>query len=215
MTISNAIRILVADDHAIVRTGFRQFIVDEPDMKVIAEAASGEEVIALVREREIDVVLLDIAMPDKNGIDTLHVIKQIKPRLPVLFLSTYPETQYALILLRAGADGYVTKDASPEEIIRAIRTVSRGHRYVSEVAAGLLMQKLERPTDQAMHDGLSEREFQVFCKLAQGRKPTEIAQELHLSVKTISTYRARVLEKMRLQSNAELTLYALKNGLIQ
>ncbi|TAL56506.1 response regulator transcription factor [Pandoraea sp.] len=215
MTISNAIRILVADDHAIVRTGFRQFIVDEPDMKVIAEAASGEEVIALVREREIDVVLLDIAMPDKNGIDTLHVIKQIKPRLPVLFLSTYPETQYALILLRAGADGYVTKDASPEEIIRAIRTVSRGHRYVSEVTAGLLMQKLERPTDQAMHDGLSEREFQVFCKLAQGRKPTEIAQELHLSVKTISTYRARVLEKMRLQSNAELTLYALKNGLIQ
>ncbi|MBU6493364.1 MAG: response regulator transcription factor [Burkholderiales bacterium] len=215
MRISDAIRILVADDHAIVRTGFRQFIADEPDMEVAAEAASGEEVIALVREREIDVVLLDIAMPDKNGIDTLHVIKQIKPQLPVLFLSTYPETQYAVILLRAGADGYVTKDAPPEEIIRAIRTVSRGHRYVSEVTAGLLMQKLERPTDQAMHDGLSEREFQVFCKLAQGRKPTEIAEELHLSVKTISTYRARVLEKMRLQSNAELTLYALKNGLIQ
>lgn len=215
MRISDAIRILVADDHAIVRTGFRQFIADEPDMEVAAEAASGEEVIALVREREIDVVLLDIAMPDKNGIDTLHVIKQIKPQLPVLFLSTYPETQYAVILLRAGADGYVTKDAPPEEIIRAIRTVSRGRRYVSEVTAGLLMQKLERPTDQAMHDGLSEREFQVFCKLAQGRKPTEIAEELHLSVKTISTYRARVLEKMRLQSNAELTLYALKNGLIQ
>lgn len=214
MAISDAIRILVADDHAIVRTGFRQFVCDEPDMEVAAEAASGEEVVTLVREREFDVVLLDIAMPDTNGIDTLRVIKQIKPRLPVLFLSTYPETQYAVILLRAGADGYVMKDAPPEEIIRAIRTVARGHRYVSEVTAGLLMQKLERPGDQAMHDGLSDREFQVFCKLAQGRKPTEIAEELHLSVKTISTYRARVLEKMRLQSNAELTRYALENGLI-
>ncbi|AKJ70130.1 two component LuxR family transcriptional regulator [Pandoraea thiooxydans] len=214
MAISDAIRILVADDHAIVRTGFRQFVCDEPDMEVAAEAASGEEVVTLVREREFDVVLLDIAMPDTNGIDTLRVVKQIKPRLPVLFLSTYPETQYAVILLRAGADGYVMKDAPPEEIIRAIRTVARGHRYVSEVTAGLLMQKLERPGDQAMHDGLSDREFQVFCKLAQGRKPTEIAEELHLSVKTISTYRARVLEKMRLQSNAELTRYALENGLI-
>lgn len=214
MAISDAIRILVADDHAIVRTGFRQFVCDEPDMEVAAEAASGEEVVTLVREREFDVVLLDIAMPDTNGIDTLRVVKQIKPRLPVLFLSTYPETQYAVILLRAGADGYVMKDAPPEEIIRAIRTVARGHRYVSEVTAGLLMQKLERPGDQAMHDGLSDREFQVFCKLAQGRKPTEIAEELHLSVKTISTYRARVLEKMRVQSNAELTRYALENGLI-
>jgi DNA-binding NarL/FixJ family response regulator len=117
-------------------------------------------------------------------------------------------------LLRAGADGYLMKDAAPEEIIRAIRTVARGHRYVSEVTADLLAQKLDQPVDEPMHEQLSEREFQVFCKLAQGRTPTEIAEELHLSVKTVSTYRARVLEKMHLKTNADLTLYALKNGLI-
>ncbi|VVE44624.1 response regulator [Pandoraea terrigena] len=208
------IKILIADDHAIVRTGFKQFIADESDMEVLGEAASGDEVIRAVRETAFDVVLLDIAMPDKNGIDTLRVIKQLRPAQRVLFLSTYPEAQYAVNLLRAGANGYLMKDAAPDEIIRAIRTVARGHRYVSEGTADLLAQKLDQPGDEPIHEQLSEREFQVFCKLAQGRTPTEIAEELHLSVKTVSTYRARVLEKMHLKTNADLTLYALKNGLI-
>jgi DNA-binding NarL/FixJ family response regulator len=205
------IRVLIADDHAIVRSGFRQFVADEPDMEVAAEAATGDETIALVRQQAFDVVLLDIAMPDKNGIDTLRVIKQIRPEQGVLMLSGFPESQYAINLLRAGANGYLNKDAAPDEIVRAIRTVARGHRYLSEFIADAL----EKPAADRPHEALSEREFQIFCKLAGGRIPTEIAEELHLSVKTVSTYRARVLEKMRLSNNADLTYYAIKNGLIE
>jgi two-component system invasion response regulator UvrY len=209
------IRVLIADDHAIVRSGFRQFVADEPDMEVAGEASTGDETIALVRESAFDVVLLDIAMPDKNGIDTLRVIKQIRPEQGVLMLSGYPESQYAINLLRAGANGYLNKDAAPDEIVRAIRTVARGHRYLSEFIADALADKLEKPAAERPHEALSEREFQIFCKLAGGQLPTEIADELHLSVKTISTYRARVLEKMRLANNADLTYYAIKNGLIE
>ena len=209
------IQVLIADDHAIVRSGFRQFVVDEPDMEVAGEASTGDETIALVRERAFDVVLLDIAMPDKNGIDTLRVIKQIRPEQGVLMLSGFPESQYAINLLRAGANGYLNKDAAPEEIVRAIRTVARGHRYLSEFIADALADKLEKPATERPHEALSEREFQIFCKLAGGQLPTEIADELHLSVKTISTYRARVLEKMGLANNADLTYYAIKNGLIE
>ncbi|KND58395.1 DNA-binding response regulator, LuxR family [Candidatus Burkholderia verschuerenii] len=185
------IRVLIADDHAIVRSGFRQFVADEPDMEVAAEAATGDETIALVREQAFDVVLLDIAMPDKNGVDTLRVIKQIRPKQNVLMLSGFPESQYAINLLKAGANGYLNKDAAPEEIVRAIRTVSRGHRYLSEFIADALAGKLDKPAAERPHEMLSEREFQIFCKLAGGRIPTEIAEELHLSVKTVSTYRAR------------------------
>jgi two-component system invasion response regulator UvrY len=208
------IRVLIADDHAIVRSGFKQFVSEEGDMCVAAEAATGDETIALIREEAFDVVLLDIAMPDKNGIDTLRVIKQIRPQQGVLMLSGYPEKQYALNLLRAGANGYLSKDAAPEEIIKAIRTVARGHRYLSEGVADALANKLEKPQVSLPHELLSEREFQIFCKLAAGRLPTEIADELHLSVKTISTYRARLLEKMGLANNADLTYYAVKNGLV-
>lgn len=209
------IRVLIADDHAIVRSGFKEFVADEPDMEVAAEAANGEQTIALVREQRFDVVLLDIAMPDKNGIDTLRVIKQIRPDQGVLMLSGYPESQYALNLLRAGASGYISKDAAPDEIVRAIRTVARGHRYLSESAADALAQKLTQPDHDMPHEALSEREFQVFCKLAAGQLPTEIADHLNLSVKTVSTYRTRVLEKMGMTSNADLTYYAVKNGLLE
>lgn len=208
------IRVLIADDHAIVRSGFRQFVADEADMCVAAEACSGDETISLVRATRFDVVLLDIAMPDKNGIDTLRVIKQIRPEQGVLMLSGYPEKQYAINLLRAGADGYLNKDAAPEEIVRAIRTVARGHRYLSEAVADTLADKLGKPSQALPHESLSEREFQIFCKLSAGQIPTDIAEELHLSVKTVSTYRARVLEKLGLANNADLTYYALKNGLL-
>jgi two-component system invasion response regulator UvrY len=209
------IRVLIADDHAIVRGGFRQFVADEPDMCVAAEAATGDETISLVREQAFDVVLLDIAMPDKNGIDTLRVIKQVRPEQGVLILSGYPESQYAINLLRAGANGYLNKDCEPDEIVRAIRAVARGHRYLSEAVADTLADNLDKPAAGRPHEALSEREFQIFCKLAAGRIPTQIAEELHLSVKTVSTYRARVLEKMRLANNADLTYYAIKNGLIE
>jgi two-component system, NarL family, invasion response regulator UvrY len=207
-------RILLVDDHQIVRAGLAQFIVEQRDLKVAGEAASGDEAIRLIREHEFDVVMLDISMPDKNGIDTLRVIKQMKPELHVLVMSGYPETHYAVNMLRAGANGYLSKDAPPEEMIRAIRIVARGRRYLSEAAADLVSEQLKRPTEQKMHETLSEREFQIFRKLAAGQSPTAIADELNLSVKTVSTYRFRVLEKMALKTNADLTYYAIKNDLL-
>jgi len=209
-----SIRILIADDHDIVRAGFAQFIADQGDMKVTGEAATGDEVIALIRRDQFDVVLLDISMPHKNGIDCLRVIRQINPTLPVLMLSGYPEEHYAVNLLRSGASGYISKNAPPEELMRAIRVVARGKRYLSETAADLVSAELAHPTDKKLHETLSEREFQIFRKLAAGQSPTEIAEELHLSVKTVSTYRARVLEKMNLKTNADLTYYAIKNSLL-
>lgn len=211
---SQITRILLVDDHQIVRAGLAQFIATHGDLQVSAEAGSGDEAIRLVRAQEFDVVILDISMPDRNGIDTLHVIKRIKPDLRVLVLSGYPETHYAVSMLRAGANGYLCKDAPPEEVIRAIRVVARGRRYLSETAADLVSDQLMRPTDKKMHETLSEREFQIFRKLAAGQSPTSIADELHLSVKTVSTYRTRLLEKMGSKTNADLTYYAIKNALL-
>ena len=207
------IRILIADDHEIVRAGFAQFISDQGDMQVAGEATSGDEVIAMVRKEDFDVVLLDISMPDKNGIDCLRIIRQVKPSLAVLILSGFPEEQYAVNMLRSGANGYISKNAPPAELLRAIRVVARGKRYLSQTAADLVSAELSNPTDKKMHEMLSQREFQIFHKLAAGQSPTEIADELHLSVKTVSTYRARVLEKMNLHTNADLTYYAIKNAL--
>ena len=215
MSALSPIRILIADDHAIVRAGFAQFISDQPDMRVEAEAANGNDAIRLVRERDFDVVLLDIAMPDKNGIDCLRIIRQTKPRLPVLILSGYPEAHYAINLLRAGANGYVPKDSAADTLVHAIRVVARGKKYLSETAADLVSTELRRSSDRKLHETLSEREFQVFRKLAEGLTPTQIAAELNLSVKTVSTYRARILEKMGLKTNADITYYAISNGLIE
>lgn len=214
MSMQPTIRILIADDHEIVRAGFTQFITEQGDMEVAGEAASGDEVIAKVRAGEYDVVLLDISMPDKNGIDCLRIIRQSKPDLPILILSGYPEEHYAVNMLRSGASGYISKNAPPEELIRAIRIVARGKRYLSETAADLVSAELERPNDKKLHETLSEREFQIFRKLAAGQSPTHIAGELNLSVKTVSTYRSRVLEKMNLKTNADLTYYAIKNALL-
>ena len=216
MTSTPVIRLLIADDHQIVRAGLAQFIAEQGDMEVTAEAESGDEVIRLVRQQQFDVVLLDISMPNKNGIDTLRILRQSKPGLPVLILSGYPEEHYAVNLLRSGASGYIAKDAPPEEMIRAIRIVARGKRYLSETAAELVSTELARPegSQSALHETLSEREFQIFRKLAAGQTATAIGAELHLSIKTISTYRSRVLEKMNLKTNADLTYYAIKNALL-
>jgi DNA-binding NarL/FixJ family response regulator len=209
------IRILIADDHAIVRAGLKQFIADHQDMQVAGEAATGSEAIAAVRAQEFDVVLLDISMPDKNGIDTLKTIKHVRPELPVLMLSAYAEDQYAVNLLRAGAAGYLNKEAASSQLVGAIRTVVLGRKFVSPSLAQILADGVSGDADRPLHAELSQREFQIFCKLAAGAAVSKIADELNLSVKTVSTYRTRVLEKMAMKTNADLTYYAIKNGLIE
>ena len=209
------IRILIADDHAIVRAGLKQFIAGEGDLQVAGEASSGAETVELVRNGEFDIVLLDIRMPDGSGIDTLKKLKTLRPELPVLMLSGFAEEQYALNLLRAGAAGYVTKEAAPAELVKAIRTVMVGRKYVSSELAQILATGVTGETDKPLHAQLSQREFQIFCKLAAGRGVSEIGRELCLSVKTVSTYRSRILEKMHMKSNADLTGYALRNEIIQ
>jgi two-component system, NarL family, invasion response regulator UvrY len=210
------IRILIADDHAIVRAGLKQFIADEPDMEVAGEAETGAAAIELIRREEWGVVLLDITMPDKSGIDVLKSVKHMRPDLPVLMLSAHPEEQYAVNLMRAGASGYLNKESAPEELVSAIRTVVKGRKYVSPALAQILANDLAAETsEKPLHTTLSEREFQIFCKLAAGVPVSKIAHELCLSVKTVSTYRARVLEKMNMKTNADLTYYGIKNRLIE
>ncbi|XZG70832.1 response regulator [Chitinibacteraceae bacterium HSL-7] len=210
----NKKRILLVDDHQIVLSGLRTLIELEDDLAVTGEASSGMEALRLVRANEYDLAMLDISMPDRNGVDTLRDLQRIRPELPVLILSGFAEEQYALNLIRAGCRGYLTKDSDPEDIIRAIRVILSGRRYLSLELADMLASELSRPSEKRLHETLSEREFQVFVKLASGRAPTQIADELFLSVKTVSTYRSRVLEKMNLKTNADLTYYAIKNELI-
>jgi DNA-binding NarL/FixJ family response regulator len=209
------IRILIADDHAIVRAGLKQFVADQADMTVVGEAATGAETVSLVRSEPYDVVLLDISMPDRNGVDTLKQLKQIRPEMPVLMLSAHAEEQYAVNLLRAGAAGYVSKETASTQLVQAIRTVTRGRKYVSPDLAQVLADGVTGQGDAPLHASLSQREFQIFCKLAGGMPVSKIAQELFLSVKTVSTYRSRVLEKMGMKTNADLTYYAIKNRLIE
>ncbi len=208
-------RVLIADDHAVVRAGFRQFLEADSSMTVIGEAASGTETLDQLREHAWDLVLLDIHMPDRSGLDILRHIQTGYPGVKVLVMSGLPEQQYAINVLRAGASGYLSKDSAPEELMKAVRTVLAGRRYVSAALAQILVADLDGDPDKPMHARLSTREFQIFCKLAAGRGVSEIAQELSLSVKTVSTYRSRILEKMNFRANADITSYALRNGLIQ
>jgi DNA-binding NarL/FixJ family response regulator len=208
-------RILIADDHAVVRAGFRQFLEADANMSVIGEAASGSETLDQLRQQSWDLVLLDIHMPDRSGLDILRHIQTGYPSVKVLVMSGLPEQQYAINVLRAGASGYLSKDSAPEELMKAVRTVLAGRRYVSAALAEILVADLDGDPDKPMHARLSTREFQIFCKLAAGRGVSEIANELSLSVKTVSTYRSRILEKMNFHANADITSYALRNGLIQ
>lgn len=206
--------ILLVDDHSIVRQGLKNLIELESDMQVTGEASSGVEALKLVRGNKYDIIVLDISMPDKNGVDTMHDLKHIAPDLPVLILSGYAEQQYALNLIRSGCKGYLSKDTDSDEIIKAIRTIANGKRYISSELAELMSNELSHPSEKLLHETLSDREFQVFFKLAGGLSPTEIASELNISIKTVSTYRTRILEKMSLKTNADLTYYAIKNGLV-
>lgn len=209
------IRIAIVDDHALVRAGLRQFFADEVDLRVTAEAASGREALDIVRKGDVDVVLLDIGMPDVSGVDALAATRARAPELPVLILSGYAEAHYATTLLRLGASGYLNKDCDPEDIVRAVRTVARGRKFITPAVAEQLADSLGGAGERPLHEQLSERELQVFLRLAQGQTIGHLADSLCLSVKTVSTYRGRVMEKMHLASHSDLTYYALKNGLIQ
>lgn len=208
------IRILIADDHALVRAGLKQFLLEERRDIQIAEAASGQQTLDMLRGGSFDLLILDINMPDRGGLDILKHVRASHPDTRVLVLSGYPERQYAVNVLKAGASGYLSKDGAPVELIKAVAQVLAGKRYVSASLAELLVADLDVDQDKPMHAGLSEREFQIFCKLAAGQSVSGIASELSLSVKTVSTYRTRVLEKMCFKSNADITAYAVRNGLV-
>lgn len=208
------IKILIADDHAIVRRGLKQIVAEGPNMAVMGEAQNAKAVLELIRKENWDVVVLDITMPGKWGLDVLKELKIERPKLPVLVLSMHPEDQFAVRALKAGAAGYMTKESAPEELVEAIRKVFAGGKYVSPSLMEKLVSDLEIDTQKPLQETLSDREYQVMRRLAAGKTVGEIAEELSLSVKTISTYRTRILEKMRMSTNAELIHYALRNGLV-
>ncbi len=208
------LRIAIVDDHAIVRAGFRELLGEEIDLTIAFEAASGEAALEALKAQGCDVVLLDLSLPGQNGVDVLRTIRQRYPQVGVLVLSGFPEERYALPMIRHGAHGYLCKDCERDDLLRAIHTVSQGRRYVSPRTAELLAGEMLDGVAGLPHESLSEREMQVFVRLANGATVSDIADKLNLSVKTISTYRARLLEKLGLGSNAELATYAMRNGLL-
>jgi DNA-binding NarL/FixJ family response regulator len=207
-------RILIADDHPIFRAGLKETLAKESDVDFVGEADNGDKALQLARKQRWDVVVLDITMPGKGGLEVLQELRRERPKLPVLVLSAHPEDQLALRLLKAGAAGYLTKDKAPEVLLTAIRKVLHGGKYVSESLAEKAVFQLASETTESLHETLSDREFQVMRMIASGKTVKEIGKELFLSVRTVSTYRARLLEKMNLKTNAELIRYALQNKLV-
>jgi DNA-binding NarL/FixJ family response regulator len=207
-------RVLIADDHPIFRAGLKEALAKERDIEFVGEADNGQIALELARRRRWDVVLLDITMPGKGGLEVLQELRRERPKLPVLILSAHPEDQLALRLLKAGAAGYVTKDKAPEVLLQAVRKVLRGEKYVSEALAEKALLNLVSETGKPLHETLSDREYQVMRMIASGKTVKEIGKELCLSVRTVSTYRSRVLEKMRMKTNAELIRYAVDNKLV-
>jgi DNA-binding NarL/FixJ family response regulator len=206
-------RVLLADDHAVVRRGLQQIIATRGTWKVVGEAASGEELLALLRNVDADVLVLDVSMGDRSGLDLLSSIRELRPNLPVLMLSMYAEEHYALRALRAGAQGYIQKDRPPEEIIAAIERVAARRTHVSEAVMEQMAATISGARSEHPHELLSRREFQVFQLIAAGRSVSDIASILNVSVKTVSTYRTRIMEKTGFRTNAEIIAYAVRNGL--
>jgi two-component system invasion response regulator UvrY len=209
------IKIIIVDDHAIVREGLKQIVRQTDDMEVVAEAENGSDMLKILQEKTFDIVLLDISIPGRNGIDYLKDVKQLKPDLPVLILSMHPEEQFAMRALTAGAAGYLTKKSASRELIAAIRKVADGRKYVSPEFADKILMELDKDAEKPPYKRLSNREFEVMRRIASGETISEIAEGLNLSVQTISTYRSRILDKMNLKTSAELTYYAIKNGLVE
>ena len=208
------IRVIIADDHPIVREGLKKVLEKTPDIVVAEEVSTGEELLGKIRETDYDAVVLDIAMPGRGGLETLEQLKAEKPRLPILMISIHPEEHYGVRVLKAGASGFMNKEKAPAELIGAIRKVAMGGKYVSSSLAERLAFDLDPGKGKQPHERLSNREYQVMCLIASGKRVSEIAKELSLSVNTISTHRSRILEKMKMKSNAEITNYVIKKGLL-
>ena len=208
------IRVILCDDHAVVRRGIRDTLADATDIQVVGEAGSYSEVREVLRSTPCDVLVLDLSLPGRGGLEVLASIKDTELQVRVLIVSMYPEDQYAIRCLRAGAQGYVNKAGDPSELVAAVRTVAQGRKYVSTAVAQMLVENLHAPTNEVLHSSLSERELQTLLKIASGKRLSDIANELMLSPKTVSVYRARVLEKLKFSNNAELTVYAIRNNLV-
>jgi DNA-binding NarL/FixJ family response regulator len=208
------IKILIADDHTIFREGLKHILAEYPDLVVADEANNGQEVLDKIWKNNYDMVLLDITMPGMTGLEVLKQLKNDKPKLPVLILSMHPEEQYAIRVLRAGASGYLTKESAPDELITAIRKISQGRKYITSSLAERLATEVEADSEKPLHDILSDREYQVLRMIASGKTVKHIAKELSLSIKTVSTYRARIMEKMKMKTNAEVMHYVIKHQLL-
>jgi DNA-binding NarL/FixJ family response regulator len=206
-------KVLIADDHAVVRRGVRQILSDSFKTLLIGEAQNSQEILNLVREQDWDIAVLDISMPGRNGLEALKELKQVRPKLPVLILTTHSEEQYAMRVLKAGAAGYMTKESAPERLIEAIRKIIEGGKYISSSLAEILAANVGTDAEKQPHENLSDREYEVLYLIASGKTVGEIADELSLSVKTISTYRTRILEKMVMKTTAQLTHYVISNNL--
>jgi two-component system, NarL family, invasion response regulator UvrY len=213
--LKNKIRVFVADDHFVVRQGLKHVLGQNSDMEVVGEAEDGNQVLERIKSLDVDVVLLDIEMPGKNGWEVMVQLKALYPQLNVLMLSIFPEDHYGLRLIKAGASGYLTKSSAPDQLCQAIRTVASGGKFVSVSLTEKLIEELHHNTSKPLHEQLSTREFQVFCLIASGKKNKEIADELSVSITTISTHRANILEKMGLKNSSELLHYAFKNGILR
>ena len=207
-------RVILCDDHALIRRGIRDTLAEQPDMQIVGEAGDYGELRTLLRSTSCDVLVLDISMPGRSGLDVLHVLKDEGSPILVLIVSMYPEDQYALRALRAGAYGYVNKGADPAQIVAAVRMVAQGRKYITAEMAQMLVESLTTPAPEAPHEKLSDRELQTLTMIASGKRLSDIAEELSLSPKTVSVYRARVLEKLGMANNSELTVYAIRNGLV-
>jgi DNA-binding NarL/FixJ family response regulator len=209
------IRVVIADDHAVVREGIKRIIANASDMTVAGEASDGKELLAKLEGGDCDVVVMDLAMPGLSGLELLQELRQRNPTLPTLVLSMYPEDQYAVRAVMAGAAGYIHKGDPPEELVTAIRTVVTGRRHITAKVAERLASHVDTVSPKLAHESLSNREHQVLCLIASGKRVSDIASELSLSVKTVSTYRSRILEKLSLRHNAEITRYAMQHGLVE
>ena len=207
------IKVIIVDDHPVVRRGLKQIIEDEPDMEVAGEAKNAGECFSLVRKTDCTLVVLDITLPDRNGFDVLKQLKYKHPNLPILILSVHPEDQYGLRFIKAGASGYLMKEGAPDELVKAIRKVNAGGKYVSASLAEKLVSHLDA-SDKPPHENLSDREFQILCMIAQGKSLKNIADELCIGEKTVSTYRSRIMEKMKMSTNYDLICYASEHHLV-
>lgn len=208
------IKILIADDHTMFREGLKHILAEYPDLVVADEANNGQEVLDKIWKNNYDMVLLDITMPGMTGLEALKQLKNDRPKLPVLILSMHPEEQYAIRVLRAGASGYLTKESAPDELITAIRKISQGRKYITPSLAERLASEFEADSEKPLHDILSDREYQVLRMIAEGKTGKHIAKELSLSIKTVSTYRTRIMEKMNMKTNAEVMHYVIKHQLL-